>query len=53
MDLGISDSFGIPPDTVSHFVHLLNGLVKRNLAKQLLAALDDKLLWFDTSYIIS
>ena len=42
MDLGISDSFGIPLDTKSHFVHPLNGLVRRNLVKQLLAALDDK-----------
>ena len=43
MDSGIADSFGIPLDTLSHFVHTHNGLVRRNLVKQLLAALDDKL----------
>ena len=33
MDLGISDSFVILLDTLSHFVHLLNDLVRWNLVK--------------------
>ena len=41
---GISDGvFGILLDTLSHFVHLLNGLVIWNLVKQIFAALGDKL----------
>ena len=50
MDLGVSDSFGIPLDTLSHFVHPLNGLVRRNLVKQILAAPDNKL--FGVYYIL-
>ena len=39
----IRQRFGIPLDTLSHFVHPLNGLVRWNLVKQIFAAFDDKL----------
>ena len=36
-------SFRIPTDTLSHFVHPLNGLVRWNLVKQIFSVFDDKL----------
>ena len=39
----IRQCFGILLDTLSYFVHLLNGLVRWNLVKQIFAAFGDKL----------
>ena len=53
MDVGISDSFEILLDTLSHFVHLLNGLVIGNLVKQFLLHKVTNLLWFNILYTMS
>ena len=40
----IRQSLGFPLDTLSYFVHPLNGLVRWNLVKKIFAAFGDKLL---------